>query len=69
MPATCAYKLLHENKALYWWHPLVSGDPKSVFTAGISVSGRIVSETELKEEEIEERIVRWPMTAITRKPK
>lgn len=60
MPSTCAYRLLHEGKALYWWHPLVSGDPASVRAAGISVGGRVVSERKVPEDELEDHIVEWP---------
>jgi uncharacterized cysteine cluster protein YcgN (CxxCxxCC family) len=44
MPATCAYRLVGEGKALYWWHPLVSGDPDSVHQAGVSVRNLAVTE-------------------------
>ncbi|MBN6068329.1 YcgN family cysteine cluster protein [Aggregatibacter actinomycetemcomitans] len=27
LPATCAYRLLHEGKSLPSWHPLISGAP------------------------------------------
>lgn len=44
MPGTCAYRLLFEGRDLPWWHPLVSGDPGTVREAGISMSGRTISE-------------------------
>ncbi len=59
MPATCAYRLLYENKPLAAWHPLISGDPNSVHAAGISVRGRCVSEAFVHETDIIERIVHW----------
>jgi len=58
LPSTCAYRLLAEGDSLYWWHPLVSGDPDTVHHAGISVRGRIVSERDT--DDLENHVVSWP---------
>jgi uncharacterized protein len=62
LPPSCAYVLLSEGKELYWWHPLVSGDPSTVHTAGVSVRGRVrASETEVSDDLLEDYIVSWPL--------
>jgi hypothetical protein len=60
MPDTCAYKLLRDGKDLPWWHPLVSGERESVHLAGISVRGKVLSEEEVTDDELDGRIVSWP---------
>jgi len=61
-PPTCAYVLLSEGRDLYWWHPLVSGDPDSVHAAGVSVrSHALASEKDVPDEDLEEHIVSWPL--------
>jgi uncharacterized protein len=62
LPPTCAYRLLADGRDLYWWHPLVSGDRDTVHQAGISVRGRVAaSEDEIKDDDLEDRIVSWPV--------
>ncbi len=60
LPPTCAYRLISEGRDLYWWHPLVSGDPQTVHQAGISVRGRVVSEECVPVERLEDHAVKWP---------
>jgi len=60
LPPTCGYRLVAEGRDLYWWHPLVSGDPETVHHAGISVRGRTESEVGMTIEDFEDHIVEWP---------
>lgn len=41
LPKTCAYRLCYENKPLFDWHPLISGDPNSVKNAGIIMANGV----------------------------
>jgi uncharacterized cysteine cluster protein YcgN (CxxCxxCC family) len=60
LPPSCAYRLVDEGRDLAWWHPLVSGDPETVHAAGVSVRGRVVSETDVPVERFEEHLADWP---------
>ena len=66
LPKTCAYRLVYEGRDLYPWHPLISGNPESVHDAGISVRGRIVSEIGMSDDDMEDRLVKWPMSCKVR---
>lgn len=56
LPKSCAYRLRFEGKPLESWHPLISGDAESVIKEGISVLGKVVSENDVDEGELENRI-------------
>jgi uncharacterized protein len=57
LPPTCGYRLVAEGKDLMWWHPLISGDPDTVHTAGVSVRGLARSEVGVRERDIERYII------------
>lgn len=57
LPETCAYRLRARGEPLPYWHYLVCGDRDAVHEAGISVVGKVISETEAGP--LEHHIV-WP---------
>ncbi len=59
MPSTCAYRLIKEGKALKDWHPLIYGSDEKMKQEGISIRGRVVSETAVAEEDYEDHIIQW----------
>ncbi|WP_246260800.1 hypothetical protein [Candidatus Ruthia endofausta] len=44
---------------MFDWHSLISGDVETVHLSGISVYGRIFSDDEVNEEEIDLHIINW----------
>ncbi|MEA2871970.1 MAG: uncharacterized protein QOH67_1946 [Hyphomicrobiales bacterium] len=61
LPPTCAYRLLANGGDLYWWHPLLSGDPQTVHAAGVSVRARVYADEDaLPEDKLTDHIVSWP---------
>ena len=57
LPPTCAYRLRADGEPLPDWHHLLSGDRDGVKRAGVSVAGRVVSETDAGP--LEHHIVDW----------
>lgn len=59
LPTSCAYRLRANNQPLELWHPLVSGNTRSVHEAGISIRGRAVSDEYVHPNGFDEHIVTW----------
>jgi uncharacterized cysteine cluster protein YcgN (CxxCxxCC family) len=59
MPSTCAYRLLHEGKGLPIWHPLITGSRRSMISRGHTVTGKVISEDHVREEDWQDHIVPW----------
>lgn len=57
LPDTCAYRLILKGKPLPDWHYLISGDPKSVHRAGISVLDKVVDESFINMNKLEDYVV------------
>jgi uncharacterized cysteine cluster protein YcgN (CxxCxxCC family) len=48
LPPSCAYRRLAEGQPLEDWHPLISGNAKSVETAAISMKGWLIQPNKIK---------------------
>ena len=57
LPSTCAYRLLAEGKNLPSWHPLLSGTPKSVRKAKISIAAFAIPEN--PKLELVDNVIEW----------
>ncbi|MCL1039107.1 YcgN family cysteine cluster protein [Shewanella corallii] len=59
LPESCAYKRLNEGRDLPSWHPLITGSDDAMHAAGMSVQGKVVCESSVRD--IEDHIVLWPL--------
>lgn len=61
LPQTCAYRLRLEDRPLYPWHYLISGDRNSVHEAGVSMKDQVVSEYDVADDDWEDHIIEEPV--------
>ncbi len=57
LPKSCAYRLRFEKKPLPAWHPLLCGNRTDMVDADISVALWCVSEQDVDEEALPERVI------------
>lgn len=58
LPETCAYRLRQQGKPLPPWHPLLSGDSRSIHVAGISVQAYAMPLTQVPDpDDLEDYII------------
>lgn len=59
LPSSCAYKRLAQGQPLPDWHPLITGNPASVKTAGQSVAGRVLSAAKVPSRYHQDHVIHW----------
>ena len=59
LPATCAYRLRHNDQPLPDWHPLMSDNQHSVHKQSGAIRGRVISEDEVDEVDLEDHVITW----------
>ena len=63
LPSNCAYKRIYLGEGLPKWHLLLTQDieltKQGMREDGVGVAGRCVSENQVNEDDLEDRIVRW----------
>lgn len=59
-PPSCAYIRLDRGEDIPEWHPLLhKGDRQPMIDAGVTVAGRVKSENEVADEDLEDHIRPW----------
>lgn len=59
LPSTCSYRLIAAGKSLPEWHHLISGSRQTLHSYGASLRGRVISELNVNDDDIEDHIIHW----------
>lgn len=59
LPSSCSYRLIAAGKSLPEWHHLISGSRQTLHSYGASLRGRVISELDVSDDDIEDHIIHW----------
>ena len=59
LPHSCSYRLLAAGQPLPEWHHLRTGDREAMHNYGASLRGKVTSELNVHDDDIEDHIIRW----------
>ncbi|MBO2675366.1 YcgN family cysteine cluster protein [Shewanella algae] len=59
LPDSCAYRRLYQGRPLPSWHPLLTGSKDAMHEVGMSVKGKTLCESKVRD--LEDHIVLWPL--------
>ncbi len=59
LPQSCSYRLIAAGQSLPDWHHLRTGDRKAMHSYGASLRGKVTSELDVHDDDIEDHIIRW----------
>ena len=59
LPQSCSYRLVAAGEPLPEWHHLITGDREAMHNYGASLRGKVTSELNVHDDDIEDHIIRW----------
>jgi len=59
LPKSCSYRLVAEGQPLPEWHYLRTGSRQTLHSYGASLRGKVVSERDVRDDDIEDHIIKW----------
>lgn len=59
LPKSCSYRLISAGQPLPSWHHLRTGDRETLHSYGASLRGKVISELQVNDDDIEDHIIKW----------